>query len=78
MPKVALQVVPEPHDLEKTVFHHGGGETVVVYGPARGHDYVCGACAAMLIVGMEPGQIANVVVMCAACGAFNEWADPPA
>lgn len=77
MPRIALRVIPEPHDSIKTLFAHDGENTVVVYGPAKNHDYVCGVCAVTLIVGMQPEEIANLVVKCAACGAFNEYPAPP-
>ena len=76
MPKIALRVIPEPHDSTKTLFASDGENTVVVYGPSRNYDYVCGGCRATLIVGMQPEQIGNLVVKCAACGAFNEYPAP--
>lgn len=77
MPKTALRVIPEPHDSIKTIFAPDGENTVVVYGPDKNHDYICGRCSAPLIVGMELRQIGDVVVKCAACGAFNESPTPP-
>lgn len=75
--KIALRVIPEPHDSIKTLFANEGVLTVVVYGPTRNHDYVCGGCGPTLIVGMRPEQIGNLAVKCAACGAFNEYPAPP-
>lgn len=77
MPKIALRVIPEPHDSTKTLFASDGQNTVVVYGPARNHDYACGGCRAALIVGMQSEQIGILVVKRAACGAFNEYPAPP-
>ena len=71
MPKITMQVIPEPHDRSKTIMAHDGAGTVVIYGPTKGHRYLCGVCAATLIVGMQLAQIKSIVVKCASCGAFN-------
>lgn len=37
-------------------------------------DFVCGGCRKPLLVGMEPGQIGQVVLLCT-CGAHNQTMD---
>lgn len=82
MARTALRVIPDPCGNAHTPVlgqeASVSGQTVVAYGPARGHDYVCGACRAPLLAGIHPAQLPRIVVRCAACGACNAGPEPEA
>lgn len=49
------------------------GETVIV----RNEDetepiYDCGSCGSPLLVGIQPGQMRDVVLRCSMCRAYND------
>lgn len=78
MPRIGLRVIPEPAAGTRSVLAYTGEGTVVMRGSAMGHDYVCGACAAVLLEAVPRGQVRNVVVKCPACGAINDTTELPA
>lgn len=72
MPKIPLRVIPEPELGTRTVLVSDAPGTVHIKGQATGHDYVCGACGAVLLEGVERGQVEDIVFQCTTCGAFND------
>ncbi len=71
MPKIPLRVVSEPPPGTTEVINREGRDTAVYHGSDIGHDYVCGQCGAILMAGMQEGQIQHTVIKCGACGALN-------
>ncbi len=66
-----LTIVSEPAPGTKAVIDRRS-ETTIVY---RGHEndtaYVCGSCAAPLIVGVDVRKFHGVVIKCNHCKSFN-------
>lgn len=68
---VALQVIPEP-DLSRSTLMRQGEGTVIFDGDFAGPSYVCGACSAPLIEGVQGDHIIDLVLWCNACNSYNE------
>jgi len=69
---VRLPVIPEPDPGTRSVFLREGEGTIFFAGHFSELSLDCGTCQAPLVVGMAPGQVAGIVLRCAACGAFND------
>ena len=48
-----------------------GSEGPLFKGEATDVQWLCGACGKVLVDGVEPGRISQVVLRCT-CGAYND------
>jgi hypothetical protein len=71
MKRIHLRSIPEPEPNTRAVFFHKGPGTVVMYGDGD-TTFVCASCESALAENVWELQIRNIVLVCAACGAFNE------
>ena len=69
-----LSVIEKPAEGTRTVYHYTGEGTVALRGEGS-MTYVCAGCRAPILVGMEPGQVQNLIFRCNACGRYNETLD---
>lgn len=68
-----LSVIRKPAEGTRAVFRKADEEPVF-----RGEgdlSFVCGGCRLPLAVGVDAGQIRNVVMQCPRCKAYNETLD---
>jgi hypothetical protein len=73
MVKIPLRVVPEPAEGTAAVLKSADGVArPFMKGTSTGHDYVCGSCGAVLLEAMARGQVQQLILHCAACGAYND------
>lgn len=64
-----MRVVAKPRDAGKRVI--APRRIPVIRG--RGYiTYICGACEAELAQNVVPEQLADLIILCPECGAFNE------
>lgn len=67
--KVKLKIIPKPEPNTRTVFV----TTVLPVIKGVGNvDLICGNCKAVLIDGINKGQISNIVIQCPICKFYNE------
>ena len=67
-----LRVIPEPEGDTRAVLTKEGAGTVLVRADHSDVTFHCGGCGKPLVVGMHSSQLANLVLKCNQCGAFNE------
>jgi hypothetical protein len=75
---IRMSPVPRPGD-DRCLVEMGSDaspdETVyfIGSGPTKGHtDYVCGSCGAILVKGVRPGTIQNIVLYCVRSKTYND------
>ena len=71
MKPVALTVVVEPEPGTRAVIDRRSESSIAYRGRENGNTYVCGSCAAPLIVGLDIGKFHGVVIKCSHCKSFN-------
>jgi DNA-directed RNA polymerase subunit RPC12/RpoP len=69
-----LQVIPEPEAGTRSVFitDNTDPDFIFVQGSLEDIEYTCGNCGRVLMRGVAPGQVINVVLRCPRCGQFND------
>lgn len=72
---IKLRVIEESAIADRAVLRLEGTDTVVMRGSESAPDICCGSCGTALIVGVPRRQVANLVLRCNACGAFNDATD---
>ena len=72
--RTRLRVIPEPDPETRSVFQKfpGAPDSVFFTGSQTTDAYVCGGCAAPLIVGLPLTTFQNLVLCCSQCGKYNE------
>jgi hypothetical protein len=65
-----LRLVPAPPEGIERVRERTGEGTVFLTGDGAA-DWYCGGCDALLLVGIEPRQVAGIVFRCPQCEACN-------
>lgn len=70
MPTLKTRVIPEPTERTRTVLK--SKVTPVIRGEGGDVTYLCGACNAVLVESITPGQVTNIVFQCPICNAFSE------
>jgi hypothetical protein len=72
MARIPLRVVHERVAGSRRVITAPSPDDTVV---ARGHlpdrEYLCGACGALLLVGLRRAGLGDAVIKCAACNTLN-------
>lgn len=76
MPKIQMEVIPEPTPGTAAIIKLARPNFALVdpYVQMRGNgdtDYVCGCCRVLILEKVERGRIINIVFKCAHCNAFN-------
>ena len=73
MARIPLRVVHERVARSRRVMTApSADDTVVERGHLPDREYICGACGALLLVGVRRAGLGDAVIKCAACGALNE------
>jgi hypothetical protein len=70
--KVAMRPIPDPPDATRAVLIKSGAGTIIIGGQGGGLSFVCGRCSATLAEDINGGRLNNLVLVCKACGTFNE------
>lgn len=71
MASIPLKVIPDP-GMTRSTLMRGGEGTVVFHGDYSGPVHSCGGCDAPLLEGVRRTNVVDLVLLCNACGAFNE------
>lgn len=71
MPDIKLKVVPEPAKGTAAIIQ--GDKSPLLRGEGQ-FNYLCGKCGAILLKGIEKGQVRGIVLRCPKCGSFNDTA----
>jgi DNA-directed RNA polymerase subunit RPC12/RpoP len=71
MTEVRLKVIPPPEEGTRAVLQ--GKSLPIIKGPGQ-YTYLCGNCGAVLIEGVDEGQVRDIVIPCPRCGRYNEIA----
>ena len=69
---VKLRVVPKPKPQTRAVLEPKVGEILPVI---KGHgnlNLLCGNCGAVLVKGIDEGQIRNIVIHCPICRYYSD------
>jgi hypothetical protein len=73
MPTLRLHVIPEPdEDDARPVFVRKANSTGPAATDGKQMSLLCGGCDAVLISGVKPEMLANVILKCPQCGSLNE------
>lgn len=73
MPRIPLRVVHERvASSRRVITAPSPDDTVVARGYLPNREYICGACGAVLLVGIRRAVLGDAVIKCGACGALNE------
>lgn len=69
-----LRVIPEPKPGTRSVIISASTDPDFVFmqGALEGIEFGCGNCGRILMRGVAPGQVVNVVLKCPSCGHFND------
>lgn len=79
-PEKRLRVIPEPEEGTRSVLVPTDDVVgPVINGPGgRGTtDQVCGSCGRVLIAGIAPSQVMEMVIRCPDCGSYNDTGGAP-
>lgn len=76
MPKIQMEVIPEPEKDTASVLVLSGPSfaSATPFAVIRGGgdtDYVCGGCRATLASQVRRGQLISMVLKCLKCDSFN-------
>jgi hypothetical protein len=71
MPEIKLKTIPQPDEGTRAVLQ--SNKAPMIRGAGE-YNYLCGNCGALLVEGIEQGQIQNIVIICPRCGRYNELA----
>ena len=67
--KIMLKIIPEPKPNTRTVFT---GKVLPFIKGVGNVDLLCGNCKAVLMEGIDDGQVTNIVIRCPICRFHNE------
>lgn len=70
MPNKKAKVIKEPEKGTRTILHLMGVGPVIT--GAGDLDILCGDCNSILVKGIVPNQIQNMVIQCPTCKSFND------
>lgn len=68
---VRLRVIPEPKPQTRAILEPKVGEVLPVIKGNGNLNLLCGNCGAILIEGIDKGQIRNIVIHCPICRFYN-------
>lgn len=71
MALIRMRVIPEPALGSRTVLAPTSARHAL-FSSNGPNSYCCGSCGTTLLEKMHYKQVADVVIRCAKCGAFNE------
>lgn len=76
MPKIQMEVIPEPEPNTAAVFVLSEPNMVsktpyAVISGSGDTDYICGGCRTTLAARVNRGQVINIVFKCPTCGSYN-------
>lgn len=69
---IKLHVIPEPAEGTRSILVKTTPGLLIQAKDAPNVVMDCGACGERLVQGCRSNQIANMVIKCSECGAFNE------
>lgn len=64
-----LKIIPKPEPKTRTVFT---GKVLPFIKGVGNINLLCGNCNAILVKGINEGQIRNIVIQCPICKFYNE------
>ena len=68
---VRLRIIPEPQPQTRAILEPKVGEVLPVIKGNGNLNLLCGNCGAILIEGIDKGQIRNIVIHCPICRFYN-------
>ncbi len=68
---IRMVVVPVSARDTRPVINSTDAGTVVMRGPDK-TDHTCGGCGAVILDGVSPLDVPNVMFRCNGCGGYNE------
>jgi hypothetical protein len=68
---VRLRVISEPKPQTRAILEPKVGEVLPVIKGNGNLNLLCGNCGAILIEGINKGQIRNIVIHCPICRFYN-------
>ena len=68
---VRLRIIPEPKPQTRAILEPKVGEILPVIKGNGNLNLLCGNCDAILIEGIDKGQIRNIVIHCPICRFYN-------
>lgn len=76
MPKIQMEVIPEPEPNTASIFVLSKPNMVsktpyAVISGGSDTDYICGGCRTTVAAGVDRGQVKNIVFKCLSCGSYN-------
>lgn len=71
MPDIKLPIIPKPAAGTRAVFQGKAKPFIKGTGDI---NYLCGNCAEILLQGVRPDQVKNIVFRCPSCGSYNDLA----
>jgi len=69
---VRLRVIPEPKTQTRAVLEPKVGEILPIIKGYGNLNLLCGNCGAVLVEGINEGQIRNMVIHCPICRYYND------
>jgi len=69
---VRLRVIPKPKPQTRAVLEPKVGEILPVIKGYGNLNLLCGNCGAILVEGINEGQIRNMVIHCPICRYYND------
>ena len=69
---VKLKVIPKPKPQRRAVLEPKVGEVLPVIKGYGILNLLCGNCGAVLVKGINEGQIRNMVIHCPICRYYND------
>jgi DNA-directed RNA polymerase subunit RPC12/RpoP len=67
-----MVVIPKSAKGTKSVFRRTDEDgSVVIRGPGK-TQYVCGKCDAIILEGIGPHQVQDIIFECNSCGSYND------
>jgi len=69
---VKLRVIPKPKPQTRAVLEPKVGEVLPVIKGYGILNLLCGNCGAVLVEGINEGQIRNMVIHCPICRHYND------
>ena len=69
---IKLKVIPKPKPYTRVVLEPKLGEVLPVITGNGDLNLLCGNCSAVLVEGINNGQIRDIIIHCPICRHFNE------
>ena len=69
---VRLRVIPKPKPQTRAILEPKVGEILPVIKGYGNLNLLCGNCGAVLVKGINEGQIRNMVIHCPICRYYND------